>query len=93
LVASVSERLLDAGEIAELLHVPESWVRQQARENRIPHLRLGRYIRFEEEAVVAWLEDQRAGTWRKHDPRISRRTRAATIESDERSDGAPGGGR
>jgi excisionase family DNA binding protein len=68
-VGLVSERLLNAREIAETLHVPESWVRREAREERIPHVRLGRYVRFEEGAVLAWLEDQRAGTWRKHTPR------------------------
>jgi excisionase family DNA binding protein len=67
----VSDRLLDAGEVAELLHVPESWVREQTRKDGIPHLRLGRYVRFEREAVIAWLEEQRAGRWRKHEPKVS----------------------
>ncbi len=67
----MTERLLTAGEVAELLSVPESWVRQESRrEDRIPHVRLGRYVRFEREAVLAWLEGQRAGQWRKHKPLI-----------------------
>lgn len=65
----MSDRLLTAKEISELLAVPESWVRQQTRDNGIPHLRLGRYVRFEREAVLAWLEEQRVGQWRKHKPR------------------------
>jgi excisionase family DNA binding protein len=64
----VTERLLTAAEIAERLSVPESWVRQEARADRIPHVRLGRYVRFDWPAVVAWLEEQRAGQWRKHHP-------------------------
>ncbi len=63
------DRLLDAGEVADRLAVPVSWVRQETRENRIPHLALGRYKRYEWPAVVAWLEEQRAGQWRKHHPR------------------------
>jgi excisionase family DNA binding protein len=64
------ERLLTAEEVAELLSVPESWVRAETRADRIPHLKLGRYRRYEWEAVTAWLEEQRAGQWRKHKPKV-----------------------
>jgi excisionase family DNA binding protein len=67
---SVSDRLLTAAEIAERLNVPESWVRQEARADRMPHIRLGRYVRFDWPAVVVWLEEQRAGQWRKHKPSV-----------------------
>ncbi len=65
----MSDRLLEAKDVAELLNVPESWVREQTRRpdaEAIPHIRLGRYVRFDREAVLAWLETQRAGTWRNH---------------------------
>jgi len=44
--------LLDAPELARRLRVPESWVRNRTRartpaEERIPCIRLGRYVRFE----------------------------------------------
>jgi excisionase family DNA binding protein len=64
----VTDRLLDAAEVAEMLAVPTSWVREQTRAGQIPHLRLGRYVRFEREAVLEWLEGQRAGQSRKHQP-------------------------
>jgi len=51
--------------------VPVSWVRAETRAGRIPHLELGRYRRYEREAVLAWLETQRAGQWRRHVPRGS----------------------
>jgi excisionase family DNA binding protein len=57
----MSERLLTAGEVAELLAVPESWVREATREGRLPHLRLGRYRRYQRTAIEAWLADQRGG--------------------------------
>jgi excisionase family DNA binding protein len=57
----VNERLLTAGEVAELLAVPESWVREATREGRLPHLRLGRYRRYERAAIEAWLAEQRGG--------------------------------
>ena len=65
----MSDRLLTASEVAERLSVPESWVRAETRAGRIPHLALGRYKRYEWEAVADWLEDQRKGRWRKHQPR------------------------
>ena len=53
----MSDRLLRAGEVAERLGVPESWVRESARSGAIPHVRLGRYIRFDLADVERWLED------------------------------------
>jgi excisionase family DNA binding protein len=66
----MSDRLLTAAEVAELLSVPESWVRRETRAGRMPHVALGRYRRYDWPAVVAWLEDQRAGQWRKHQPKV-----------------------
>jgi excisionase family DNA binding protein len=57
----VSERLLTASEVAELLAVPESWVREATRAGRLPHLALGRYRRYSREAIEAWLTEQRGG--------------------------------
>jgi excisionase family DNA binding protein len=65
----VTDRLLSAAEVAELFSVPTSWVREQTRSGDIPHLRLGRYVRYEREEVLAWLTDQRAGGWRRHEPK------------------------
>jgi excisionase family DNA binding protein len=64
----VSDRLLDANEVAELLAVPVTWVRQETRAGRMPCLELGRYRRYEAEAVHAWLETCCSGQWRKHNP-------------------------
>jgi excisionase family DNA binding protein len=66
----VTERLLSASEVAERLNVPESWVRAETRANRLPHVQLGRYRRYDWHAVVDWLEDQRAGQLRKHKPQV-----------------------
>jgi excisionase family DNA binding protein len=57
----VSERLLTAVELAELLSVPESWVREATRAGRLPHLALGRYRRYSRPTIEAWLEKQQAG--------------------------------
>jgi excisionase family DNA binding protein len=55
------DRLLTAPEAAALLSVPESWVREQARLGLVPHIRLGRYVRFRRSAVLAWLESHEVG--------------------------------
>lgn len=59
----MNDRLLTAAEVAELLAVPTTWVRSETRAGRIPHLELGRYKRYERDAVLAWLEARRAGQW------------------------------
>jgi excisionase family DNA binding protein len=57
----MSDRLLIAKEVAELLAVPESWVREATRDGRLPHLQLGRYRRYRRQDIESWLQDQKAG--------------------------------
>jgi excisionase family DNA binding protein len=54
-------RLLTAKEVGELLQLNTSWVLDAARRNVIPHLRLGRYVRFRRIDIETWLLDQRRG--------------------------------
>ena len=56
--------LLTVEEVAELLKVPVSWVYEHTRSRasgRIPGFRLGKYWRFREGDVLAWIERQRVG--------------------------------
>ena len=46
--------LLTAREAGELLSVPPSWLLQEARANRVPHTRLGRYVRFAADDLHEW---------------------------------------
>jgi excisionase family DNA binding protein len=55
------ERLLTAAEVADLLAVPISWVREATRDGRIPHLRLGHYRRYRATSIESWLESQQTG--------------------------------
>ena len=52
----MSERLLDAREVAEWLGVPVSWVRESTRSGAIPRVKLRRYRRYVRGDVEAWLE-------------------------------------
>ena len=56
--------LLDAQGAAALLNVPASWVLAEARADRIPHVRLGRYVRFDAAELQAWWLTRRRGPWR-----------------------------
>ena len=49
--------LVDASAAGELLNVPASWVLAEARAERVPHIRLGRYVRFDPAALRAWTND------------------------------------
>ena len=53
-------RLLTVDDVAERLGVTKDWVWAQARAGRIPHVQLGRYRRFREEALEQWLADLEA---------------------------------
>jgi excisionase family DNA binding protein len=67
----LNDRLLTAVDVAELLSVPVSWVREHTRSGRIPHVQLGHYVRYREETVVSWVAEQETGAFRRHHPRIS----------------------
>ena len=67
-------QLLTAEEVAELLGVPLSWVRDHTRSGHIPHIRLGRYIRYDRDDVLAWVESLKTGggpRFRCHSPAVS----------------------
>lgn len=48
---------MNAGEVADLLGVPRSWVYEQSRRGQIPTVSLGRYRRYRREAIEAWIEE------------------------------------
>lgn len=54
------DALLDANAAANLLGVPASWLLAEARADRIPHIRLGRYVRFDRAELRAWWQTDRA---------------------------------
>jgi excisionase family DNA binding protein len=66
-----ADRLLEAKEIAELLGVPERWVREHTRSGAVPHVRFGRYVRYDRGDVLAWVESLKTGggpSFRRHRP-------------------------
>ena len=56
---NLQDELLTVAEVAELLKVPVSWVYERTRRRgveRIPHLKLGKYLRFHACEVREWLQ-------------------------------------
>ena len=56
------DSLLTVREVAQILRVPPSWVYEHIRErcrDRIPGIRIGKYWRFVEKDVLAWLAAKR----------------------------------
>jgi excisionase family DNA binding protein len=53
--------LIDAKAASRLLGVPYTWLLAQAREGKIPHHRLGHYVRFDPDDLQTWLRETRAG--------------------------------
>jgi len=53
----VSEQLWTVQQLAERLQVPRSWVYKHLKE--IPHIKLGKYVRFEPSALDSLLQSLR----------------------------------
>ena len=51
-----TESLLTVQEMAKRINVPESWIYQRTRlgQKAIPHVRIGKYVRFNPDEVMAF---------------------------------------
>ncbi|WP_445152801.1 helix-turn-helix domain-containing protein [Baekduia sp. Peel2402] len=47
------------------MRVTRSWVYAETRRNALPHLRLGRYVRYRRSAIEQWLEGAERGPGRR----------------------------
>lgn len=59
---NLQDEILTVADVAELLKVPVSWVYERTRRRgaeRIPHLKLGKYLRFHACEVREWLQGLR----------------------------------
>lgn len=58
---TLAEPLLDAGAAARLLSVRPSWIYEAVRAGRLPHLKIGRHIRFLRTDLEDWVLTRRVG--------------------------------
>lgn len=54
-------RLLEADEVARYLGMRTDWVYREVRARRLPHIRLGRAVRFRQESIDAWIASRERG--------------------------------
>jgi excisionase family DNA binding protein len=57
--------LINAKEAAVQLGVPHTWLLAEARADRIPHVRLGKYVRFDASELEVWWRARAQGPWRR----------------------------
>ncbi len=55
------DRLLSIREVAELTSLPISWLYSHVASGKIPHFKLGKYVKFRRADLEAWLASQRRG--------------------------------
>ena len=53
----MSDRLLTAEDVGQMLGVTPEWVYAQSRAGRIPTITLGRYRRYRVESIEEWLRE------------------------------------
>ena len=63
------DELLTADDVASRLRMTRAWVYAETRADNIPHIRLGRYIRYRRAAIEAWIlaMEDRAGASPRRD--------------------------
>ena len=62
-IKSVEHKLLTADQIAGILNVPKSWIYERTRQGQgaIPFIRLGAYVRFNQEEVINFFKNKKDG--------------------------------
>ncbi len=45
---------LTIDEAAALIRVPKSWLYERTRTNTVPHIKLGKYLRFDRQEFLTW---------------------------------------
>jgi excisionase family DNA binding protein len=54
--------LLTADDVAGLLGVSKDWIYAEVRADRIPHVKLGRSVRFRPASIEEWIASMERGT-------------------------------
>jgi excisionase family DNA binding protein len=61
-------RLLEVADVADYLGMRTDWVYREVRAGRLPHIRLGRAVRFRRESIEAWIETRERGAFARRKP-------------------------
>jgi len=52
----MNQNLKDIDEMSKKIRVPKSWLYSRTRTNEIPHYKIGKYVRFDEDEVLEWIK-------------------------------------
>ena len=63
-----ASRLLEAEDVANILGMRTDWVYREVRAGRLPHIRLGRAVRFRRESIEAWIQSRERGASARRRP-------------------------
>jgi excisionase family DNA binding protein len=63
---ALSEPLLNATAAAELLAVRPSWIYEAVRAGRLPHVKIGRHVRFLRSDLETWVITRRVSASPSH---------------------------
>jgi excisionase family DNA binding protein len=86
-----SERLLTAREVGEQLAVSERYVWRLARDGGLPRVEIGKYVRFREDDVAAFIEVRTTRTTRPGAVLLDLRTTTKANRRPRRRFGTGGG--
>ncbi len=67
-VAAAEPRLLEVQDVADYLGVRTDRVYREVRAGRLPHIRLGRAVRFRRESIEAWVDSRERGVPARRHP-------------------------
>lgn len=71
---------LTVDEAARLLRVKVSWLYERTRLNEVPHIKLGKYLRFDQDELLTWVRqfrrDRRGRDAVHHHPAPNERARS-----------------
>ena len=76
---------LTIDEAAALIRVPKSWLYERTRTNTVPHIKLGKYLRFDQQEFLTWVRQFR----RDGQGRGSQATRSAIAIRSGRTNRRP----
>jgi excisionase family DNA binding protein len=63
-----ASRLLEVEDVANILGMRTDWVYREVRAGRLPHIRLGRAVRFRRESIEAWIQSRERGASARRRP-------------------------
>ncbi len=63
-----ASRLLEVEDVANILGMRTDWAYREVRAGRLPHIRLGRAVRFRRESIEAWIQSRERGASARRRP-------------------------